>query len=477
MGIESVATEQRVYDFIWCQACKQLLRTCSLFLMNVKFCGANPLWHTITIRLRERSTRLIHHSVRFLFSFLIAERIGWARKDRPVAKLKNVSSQTGEIWPDSTTRTLRFASNPFVIRLICFHWSNTLCLKYYMFSINFLSNKLKTKWKWIRRNDVRNFACHFFACVSLLDNSPRIVNRNPLWMAEYTHNKVELVSGEFTIYRANIEILCVQSWEVNHMRLLYATLRFSFFFFCIFRMSHVLCRQSIVYVRIFEKVIWKMAADCTKCQSHRHSDGVARSSRRIRHTISSERYVSIWIRSANLVEMSHSPLDKIQALDAIEKEIINCMQSAGEHIRSNQRRSWWPQLISDHFSGQALHELGKEKTSQKAAENHTQQFLKSLNLVESKLSEQINYLTQVSTGQPHEGSGYASAKVLQMAWHRIQHARSRVRELDDSKNKYMQAASRQQQSRQANAPSAAVNTATPANSTAATNSTQSSSGS
>lgn len=89
-------------------------------------------------------------------------------------------------------------------------------------------------------------------------------------------------------------------------------------------------------------------------------------------------------------------------------------------------------------------ELSKEKSSQKAVENNTQQFIKSLGTVESKLSEQINYLTQVSTGQPHEGSGYASAKVLQMAWHRIHHARSRVRELDDSKTKYVQAATRHQ---------------------------------
>lgn len=28
-------------------------------------------------------------------------------------------------------------------------------------------------------------------------------------------------------------------------------------------------------------------------------------------------------------KMSHTPLDKIQALDAIEKEIITCVQSAG----------------------------------------------------------------------------------------------------------------------------------------------------
>lgn len=92
--------------------------------------------------------------------------------------------------------------------------------------------------------------------------------------------------------------------------------------------------------------------------------------------------------------------------------------------------------------GQSLLELSKEKSSQKAAENHTQQFLKSLSTVESKLSDQINYLTQVSTGQPHEGSGYASACALQMAWHRIHHARSRVRELEESKAKYFQTANR-----------------------------------
>lgn len=88
------------------------------------------------------------------------------------------------------------------------------------------------------------------------------------------------------------------------------------------------------------------------------------------------------------------------------------------------------------FPGQVLQELGKDKSSLKNAENHTTCFLKSLNQVETKLSEQINYLTQVSTGQPHEGSGYGSAKVLQMAWHRISHAKSRVRELEETKQKY-----------------------------------------
>ncbi|KAH8266553.1 hypothetical protein KR018_005627 [Drosophila ironensis] len=120
-----------------------------------------------------------------------------------------------------------------------------------------------------------------------------------------------------------------------------------------------------------------------------------------------------------------NPLDQIHALDEIEKEIVLCLQSAG----------------------QALQELGKEKSSLKNAETHSQQFLKSLNGVESKLCEQINYLTQVSTDQPHHGSGNTSAKVLQMAWHRMQHARSRVMELEETKNKHSHA-TRQQQKRQ-----------------------------
>jgi hypothetical protein len=44
----------------------------------------------------------------------------------------------------------------------------------------------------------------------------------------------------------------------------------------------------------------------------------------------------------------------------------------------------------------------------------------------------------ISIGQPHEGSGYASQKVLQMAWHRLEHARSRVNELERIKNKHLQ---------------------------------------
>ena len=85
--------------------------------------------------------------------------------------------------------------------------------------------------------------------------------------------------------------------------------------------------------------------------------------------------------------------------------------------------------------GQTLLELSKEKSSLKQAEGHVHHFLKTLGHVESRLIEQINYLTQVSTGQAHEGSGYASQKVLQMAWHRLEHARSCVIELERLRNK------------------------------------------
>lgn len=144
-----------------------------------------------------------------------------------------------------------------------------------------------------------------------------------------------------------------------------------------------------------------------------------------------------------------NPLEKIHVLDEIEKEIILVIQSAGKQnillLLFLITFITTPLLT---FLGQTLQELSKEKSSQKSAETQAQQFLKTLSSVESKLSDQINYLTQVSTGQPHEGSGYASAKVLQMAWHRISHVRSRVRELEETKAKFTHAARQQQQQRQ-----------------------------
>ena len=73
--------------------------------------------------------------------------------------------------------------------------------------------------------------------------------------------------------------------------------------------------------------------------------------------------------------------------------------------------------------------------------------------VDTKLSEQIKYLTQVSTGHPHEGSSYPSQKVLQTAWHRLEHAKTRIGELEQNVPPLPQQR-QQQQAMQQSAPAA-----------------------
>merc|ERR1712226_1119747 len=90
-----------------------------------------------------------------------------------------------------------------------------------------------------------------------------------------------------------------------------------------------------------------------------------------------------------------------------------------------------------HTAGMALSEIGKDKPSQKQVDLLVTQFMNSLQTIDTSLTEHIKYLSQVSTGQPHEGSSYASQKVLQMARHRLEHARSRVSELDRIKTQHV----------------------------------------
>ncbi|KAK7084819.1 Mediator of RNA polymerase II transcription subunit 11 [Halocaridina rubra] len=113
---------------------------------------------------------------------------------------------------------------------------------------------------------------------------------------------------------------------------------------------------------------------------------------------------------------SSSPMDRLQALDNIEKDIATVLQTAG----------------------QALTELGKDKPANKQVESHVNQFRQTLSHVETELAKQINYLTQVSTGQAHEGSSYMSQKTLQMAMHRLDHAKRRLGELESTRSKHMQ---------------------------------------
>jgi len=105
---------------------------------------------------------------------------------------------------------------------------------------------------------------------------------------------------------------------------------------------------------------------------------------------------------------------KMEQLDKVEKEVVSCLYTAG----------------------QALAEIAKDKPSQKQVDLLVTQFMNSLAMIDSNLTDHIRYLSQVSTGQPHEGSSYASQKVLQMAWHRLAHARTRVSELERLKGQH-----------------------------------------
>ncbi|VDI78286.1 mediator of RNA polymerase II transcription subunit 11-like [Mytilus galloprovincialis] len=106
--------------------------------------------------------------------------------------------------------------------------------------------------------------------------------------------------------------------------------------------------------------------------------------------------------------MGSGPVERIQQLDIIEREIATAIHSAGL----------------------ALQELAKEKPQAKQIETHTTTFMKTLMEVEKKMTNHINYLTQVSTGQPHEGSSYAASKDLTLAYHRIDHIKSRLATLE-----------------------------------------------
>jgi len=111
--------------------------------------------------------------------------------------------------------------------------------------------------------------------------------------------------------------------------------------------------------------------------------------------------------------MSASPVARIEQLEEIEKDVISILQTAGA----------------------TLLEIAKDRPAQKTVDTHTQKVMADIKSVEQNLSEQIKYLTQVSTGHPHEGSSYPSQKVLQTAWHRLEHAKSRISELDNHRNR------------------------------------------
>ena len=74
--------------------------------------------------------------------------------------------------------------------------------------------------------------------------------------------------------------------------------------------------------------------------------------------------------------MSASPVARIEQLEEIEKDVISILQTAGA----------------------TLSEIAKDRPAQKTVDQHTQKVMSDIKSVEQNLSEQIKYLTQVSTG-------------------------------------------------------------------------------
>uniref|UniRef100_A0A3Q3IK64 Mediator of RNA polymerase II transcription subunit 11 n=1 Tax=Monopterus albus TaxID=43700 RepID=A0A3Q3IK64_MONAL len=80
-------------------------------------------------------------------------------------------------------------------------------------------------------------------------------------------------------------------------------------------------------------------------------------------------------------------------------------------------------------AGNIVLELSKDKPNASHLDRQLVQFQSSVSRVENELSAQIRYLTQVATGQPHEGSTYSARKDCQMALNRAEYAKVKLGEL------------------------------------------------
>ena len=103
--------------------------------------------------------------------------------------------------------------------------------------------------------------------------------------------------------------------------------------------------------------------------------------------------------------------DRLRQLDQIENDLVNALCNAG----------------------QSLQELSRDEPNVKIVDRETRSFLETLERVESEISKQLIYLTQVSTGQTHEGSCYGHQKVLNMANDRLEQVKSKVQDLKNIK--------------------------------------------
>ncbi|XP_069338168.1 mediator of RNA polymerase II transcription subunit 11 isoform X1 [Eulemur rufifrons] len=130
--------------------------------------------------------------------------------------------------------------------------------------------------------------------------------------------------------------------------------------------------------------------------------------------------------------------ERLRALEDIEREIGAILQNAGSRCNNGSAGSDSEAKLRRHAGigdleqgwggilSTVILELSKEKTNERLLDRQAAAFTASVQHVEAELSAQIRYLTQVATGQPHEGSSYSSRKDCQMALKRVDYARLKL---------------------------------------------------
>lgn len=110
--------------------------------------------------------------------------------------------------------------------------------------------------------------------------------------------------------------------------------------------------------------------------------------------------------------MAANNTNQLQLLDRIEEDLAESLTAAG----------------------QALKEMGKDKSNAKAIETLTNVFTSRLDQATTDLSSQIAFLTRVTTMNVAESSSYGCRQDSKMAKSRLDHARTRLRGLESRAN-------------------------------------------
>ncbi|XP_065898506.1 mediator of RNA polymerase II transcription subunit 11-like [Dysidea avara] len=100
-------------------------------------------------------------------------------------------------------------------------------------------------------------------------------------------------------------------------------------------------------------------------------------------------------------------ISKIEKLNSIERSIAEMLSNIAESVR----------------------EMSKDNPSLEVVEEKTKQFLSALEKIDYSLSEEIAYLSEVSTTHPHVGSIYGEEKDYELTCQQVILAKEKLNKL------------------------------------------------